>query len=191
MRRPRVLLDCDGVLSDCAGGMLREAAQLFGINPDVALMRQWDVCKSLGLTQAQEDMVYRQMDRPEWAYNLEVLPGSQEAIKRIEEIADVYIVTAPVWSSPTWDYDRRKWLLHHFNIGYKRVMIGHAKFMCRGDLFVDDKPSTVHAWKEEHPTDEHLGLVWHYDYTYNDHKHLIRVTEWAHLIRHVESMVSR
>lgn len=184
MRRPIVLFDCDGVLSDMAAEMLRIASMLFGHNPDPALLKEWDVCKALGLTKAEEELIYREMDVPGWAQKLQVIEGAKEAVKEIESVADLYVLTAPVWSSPTWGFDRCQWLKREFDIGYKRVIITHAKYLVHGDVFLDDKPSNVHAWQEKWGT-EGLGLVRHYDYTHGDHMHLPRTHEWGHVIEHV------
>lgn len=189
MRRPIVLFDCDGVLSDMAVEMLKIASRLFGHNADPALLREWDVCKALGLLPAEEDMIYREMDAPGWAQQLQVIEGAKEAVKEIEEVADLFILTAPVWSSQTWGYDRCQWLKQHFDIGYKRVIITHAKHLVHGDVFLDDKPSNVGNWQDKWKDGK--GLVRHYDYTHGDLMHLTRTHDWKQVVRHVHDIAAK
>jgi 5'(3')-deoxyribonucleotidase len=183
VQRKRVLLDCDGVLSDCVKGMAVEAEKIFGLkapNP----RKHWDLCTDLNLTKEQEGQMWRAMSQLGWADHLEVLPGAKEGVRELQKIADVYIVTAPVYSSPTWVHDRYAWLRREFKIDHKHVVITHAKYLCRGDVFVDDKPVTVENWVHHHP-DNH-GLVWNYSYTEDDHPHLPRAFNWADVIERAE-----
>lgn len=184
MRRPVVLFDCDGVLSDMATEMLKIASRLFGYNSDPTLLKEWDVCRALHLTKAEEDQLYGEMNAPGWAKQLQVIEGAKEAVEEVMEIADLYILTAPVWSSPTWGFDRYAWLHEQFGIGYKRVIITHAKHLVCGDVFLDDKPSNVHSWQLKWT--EGQGLVRHYDYTHGDITHLLRTHSWDDVIKHVQ-----
>jgi 5'(3')-deoxyribonucleotidase len=189
MRQLEMILDCDGILADCAQGMLQLAESLFGVKATADQLEQWDVCRALGLTKEQEDKLYYEIEKPGWIESLPVLPGAQDAVAHLQTLGLVTIATAPIWSCPTWGYERRRWIASKFGIGYKRMMIGHEKFRIVGDLFLDDKPVTVDLWQKRWPLG--VGRVWRYPYTDQDHTHLPRVQNWAEVIALAEQLRSK
>jgi 5'(3')-deoxyribonucleotidase len=77
-----------------------------------------------------------------------VYPGAVFGVREIEKVADVYIVTSPWNSNPTWTHDREHWLEANFGIPHSRVIHTSAKYLVRGDFFIDDKASALDAWME-------------------------------------------
>jgi hypothetical protein len=75
-----------------------------------------------------------------------------------EELGEIYIVTSPWNSNPTWTHDREEWLYRNFGIPYNRVIHTSAKYLVRGDVFIDDKASAVAKWRDAHPSG--LPVLW-------------------------------
>ena len=150
--RPRVLLDVDGVLADFIGGALQIVNDLFGtahVREDVT---QFDIAASLGLTAEQGAVMKRAIGAmPRFAGALRVLDGAVEAVRQLHQIAEIYIVTSPWNSNPTWCHDREAWLDRHFGILHARVIHTSAKHLVAGDILVDDKTSTLEQWRAAHP----------------------------------------
>jgi 5'(3')-deoxyribonucleotidase len=146
------LLDVDGVLADFIGGALQIVNDLFGtahVREDVT---QFDIAASLGLTAEQGAVMKRAIGAmPRFAGALRVLDGAVEAVRQLHQIAEIYIVTSPWNSNPTWCHDREAWLDRHFGILHARVIHTSAKHLVAGDILVDDKTSTLEQWRAAHP----------------------------------------
>lgn len=150
--RPRVLLDVDGVLADFVGAYLDILSTEIGVFAKRELITEFDIGKSLGLSRDESARVKRAIgNREQLARKLDVYPGAIEGVARLAEIADVYIVTSPWNSNPTWCHDREHWLREHFGIPHSRVVHTSAKYLCRGDFLVDDKTDTLGKWQAENP----------------------------------------
>lgn len=152
-RRPRVLLDVDGVVADFVQLMVNAVRNLK--LRDIPLNwrpTKWDVAKELGLTNKQEDEVYEVLRLPGSANILHPFPGAVQGVKRIASLFDVAFVTAPVGGSQTWCYDRMEWLERHFGaeLGSRWVFTDH-KYLVYGDFLVDDKPENCLDFKEAWP----------------------------------------
>lgn len=185
--RPRVLLDCDGILSDFVGGYLQLLNQHTGLRPDREQIDQFDIGAALGLTAEQSARMKRaigsEADMARW---LDVYPGAVEGVRRLQTIADVYIVTSPWNSNPTWTHDREHWLKRHFDIPHSRVVHTSAKYLCRGDVFVDDKVSTVVHWQVEYPTSK--GVVWDTPHNRKELWSGPRTSSWDALVEIVQAV---
>lgn len=145
----RVLVDCDGVLADFIGGFLRLVNDHFGTSHVPSDITGFDITESLGWSFDRGMEAYRLIsDCAEFARNLDVLSGSVDGMRRLRGIADVYIVTSPWWSHPTWMRDRNDWLHRHFEIKANKVVHTAAKHICTGDVLVDDKTSTLVEWRD-------------------------------------------
>jgi 5'(3')-deoxyribonucleotidase len=155
----RVLLDVDGVLANFVSAYLVLVRDVTGRDYKPADVTQFDIGASLGLSAGESSECKRRIaDTPGLARCLNVYPGAVEGVSRLQSIADVYIVTSPWNSHPTWTHDREHWLKKHFDIPHSRVIHTSAKHVCRGDVFVDDKVSAVAKWRDAHP--DGLPVVW-------------------------------
>lgn len=158
--RPRVLCDADDVLVDYVEGFTAAV-----ISTGVRNIKmdhkydQWDLSKSLKLSEEEDNKVYALINMPGFASKLNPLPGAVEGLKRVMEVADVLFVTSPLKSSPTWAYDRRLWFEKHFGEEQGEKIVSTAeKYAVDGDFLIDDKPEHCKSWQAEHPMG--MALMW-------------------------------
>jgi 5'(3')-deoxyribonucleotidase len=157
--RPIVLVDVDGVLADFVSGYLDLVGSLFDRWHTPAEVTHFDIAASLGLDARQAAIVKRALgDAEGLAARLQPYPGAVAGMAALRALADVYIVTSPWNSNPTWTHDREAWLKRYFDIPHTRVIHGSAKHLIHGDLFVDDKTDAVQAWQQAHPIG--VGVQW-------------------------------
>ncbi|RPH64974.1 MAG: hypothetical protein EHM89_00095 [Acidobacteria bacterium] len=176
----RVLLDCDGILSDFISAYLRIVNRVTGLRFVPEQVTEFDINKSIGLSASDASLVKRAVgESPALATALAVYPGSRDGVAALQRIADVYVVTSPWNSNPTWTHDREWWLQKHFDIPAKRVIHTAAKHVCRGDVLIDDKVSTVQLWRAEYP--DALGVVWSTPHNQNDSDAGPRTNDWSEL----------
>ncbi|MBR4913173.1 MAG: hypothetical protein IKZ54_10100 [Bacteroidales bacterium] len=76
---------------------------------------------------------------------MEPMPGAIEAVHKLAEKYDVYILSTAPWKNPTALNDKLAWVKKHFgaeegSVFYKRVIFTHHKDLCHGDYLIDDRP---------------------------------------------------
>lgn len=151
-RRPRVLLDVDGVIADFANGFLKLVNAQFGTSYTPADITDFDIGKALGWSAERTEHAYSLITECDmFAARLAVYPSAQDGVARLLDVAEVYAVTSPWWSHPTWVRDRNNWLYANFGIGAGRVVHTAAKHLIAGDVLVDDKTSTCEEWRAAWP----------------------------------------
>lgn len=183
--KPRVLLDCDGVLSDFTGGFLDLVNAEFGTNHQPADVTSYDIAESLGWGAAHARRAYDMIrDAEGFASYLRFLPGSQDGVRELQRIADIYVVTSPWWSAPTWCNDRTNWLRSYFGIEADHIVHTSAKHICVGDFLVDDKTSTLVKWQAEHP--RAVAVQWQTLHNRRDAWTGPSTCDWAELVAMVE-----
>lgn len=152
------LLDCDGVLSDFVGGVFSLVHQHTGLDlkPE-DVVTEWgfleglaDILRGAGVPHPETTaaLVKKGIFEEGFVENLQPLPGAVEAVQRLSTKYDVVILTSPFYSSKFWMYERTSWCQKHLGIPGPRVMHGFLKHLVKGDLFLDDKPSSVAAWAQ-------------------------------------------
>lgn len=185
--KPRVLLDCDGVLADFAGGFLRLVNAHFNTSYTPADITEFDIGKALGWSLEQTAEAYELISSCDmFARLLDVFPGAVAGVIRLLDIAEVYVVTSPWWSHPTWVRDRNNWLYAHFGIGAGRVVHTAAKHICVGDVLVDDKTSTCDAWRAAWPNG--VAVLWATPHNRRDMWDGQCTSNWDHLIEIVKAV---
>lgn len=147
MTRPTILLDCDGVLSGFTCRALDEVLAVTGRAYTLEDVDRYDFCAALGLSAEDTSSVKRRIGATRgFASSLRPLPGAQDAVRRLRHLGEVYVVTSPWNSNPTWTHEREAWLERHFKISNGRVIHTSAKHLVCGDVFVDDRGDSVDAW---------------------------------------------
>lgn len=160
MRKRRVLLDVDGVLGDFLGHSFPVLEKLTGRKWAYADFQTWDIFDTV--SREYERAFFDEINQPGWCQSIPVFSGSQDGVRRLMEISDLYVVTSPMNHVPTWMYEREQWLLKHFGIPHKRVVHTSAKYLCLGDVLIDDRPANIEAWEKEHLGGR--GFLWHQTY---------------------------
>jgi 5'(3')-deoxyribonucleotidase len=150
-------------MADFTGAYLRELGALTNTRHDVESVDRWDLhlCPFFTHLATKHDpddhdalrrVVESIIIEPGFCDGIDVQPGAQEAVAALSELGDVYVVTSPWDSSPTWMHERARWVARHFpTIGQRRVIQTAQKHLVRGDVFVDDKPEHVVAWSSAWP----------------------------------------
>ena len=155
------MLDVDGVLGDIVSHVLDFVYDETGDRHDPSEVTQWDVLKSIGKKHLNKQWVEQITDHG-FCSSIPVYPGAKKAVKRLERMGDVYIVTAP-FDAPSWVYERYHWLKKYFDIGDDRVVNTKCKYIVEGDVFIDDDAYNVNTWRVHHPGG--LAILWETSYS--------------------------
>lgn len=180
----RVLLDCDGVLADFVGPVLAALNAELGTSFTPDQVTEYDIPKALGLDDKRRRLFYMLANKMA-VIDQPVLPGAVAGVRRLREIADVYVVTAPWVGHTTWASERFAWLYHQLGISFRNVVITTAKYLCVGDVFVDDKTSTLVEWGERHP--DGIAVQWQATHNRNDGWYGFSTNDWESLAQLVEA----
>ena len=69
------------------------------------------------------------------------MPGAIEALNRLADSFEVYILSTAPWKNPAAWADKVKWVQHHLGDRFtKRLILCHHKDFLRGDFLIDDRP---------------------------------------------------
>jgi 5'(3')-deoxyribonucleotidase len=150
-KRPNILLDMDGVLSDFLKSALRllpkkngsfytaqDYAQDYG--------KWWGSDKHYGYT---VNDVFKLIEKKEnfW-FDLDPFPWAKDLYKYLSSIGDVTIVTTPI-EDPDCARQKLAWLKYHLGITSKDVIIGGKKYLLAGNgILIDDWSNNVDKFKE-------------------------------------------
>jgi 5'(3')-deoxyribonucleotidase len=176
--RPVVLLDVDGVLGNFIEANLRTLRSL-GVERCHDDVTTYDLEHCLRLDDTTRALMEFRWGLPGFCASIPPYPGAQDAVDRLRTVADVYALTAPMFTA-TWQHERTEWLVEHFGFRRKDVISTHAKHLVRGDVFVDDKPSHVEAWQAAHPGG--VGILWGRPYNVGAVGGVRRETEWGAVV---------
>lgn len=188
MRR-RVLLDVDGVLADFLSATFEFLRDWTGRSWTTMDLMSWEIFDHPELLSFKE-RGYEQWRTQGFCGTLQPYQGAQAAVASMQEVADVYILTSPM-DSLYWVHERDAWLKQHFGINRKNIIHTSAKYVCSGDVLVDDRHDNIVQWLEHHP--EGLGVLW--AHKYNDGLALptgaVRTASWEDLVGMVRDIARK
>lgn len=181
IRKPRILVDVDGVLGDFLVPSCEILRELTGHPWKPEDFKTWDIFETVD--KKYEKPFYDACTQPEWCRNIPPFTAAVEGMRRLQEVSNVYIVTSPMGSNPRWAYERDHWLKDHFGIPTKKVVHTAAKYLCVGEALIDDKPANIEQWMTEHTNS--LGLL--FDQPYNqENAPGYRVHTWEQILQVAE-----
>ena len=70
--------------------------------------------------------------------NLELVPGAQDALLKLNQDFDIFIATTPPWSRPDVWGEKREWIGEHFPWLKRKMVLTHRKDLLIGDILIDD-----------------------------------------------------
>ena len=184
IKRRRILLDCDGVLADFVDACLDLIYIHTGAKHTKEEITQYDIFDSLGIPQLKH-LLTSAAEKPGWCYSFKPFPGARQAIKRLEEIGEVVIVTSPL-VTPRWYYERQKWLTDNLGIGKDRVIFTESKHFIEGDAIIDDSAEKCAKWHKEHPRKLTILKDTPYNKEVVEKQTLRRATSWEQIYEHLE-----
>jgi len=138
-----ILLDCDDVLAQFTQGVIDVLNRKLGHDFDINDVTDWDMAHSLGVS---NNVIFGIAGEEGFCVGLDVMPGAKEGVEKLRQYGEIYVVTSPIHTSRTWQFERTKWLHKHFDIPASRVIQTSAKHLIFGDVFIDDRVSHVTKW---------------------------------------------
>jgi len=152
----RALLDVDGVVADFVGHVIA----LTGSPITREDVLEWDIFSILGPLK-KEGLAL--MEDPHFWETLPLIEGAVQGVGKLAKTHELFWVTSPWPTCKGWDVARRGWLKKHFDVDPKHVVITSSKFLCTGDMFIDDHVDNVRDWVKYHPA----GRALLFDAPYN------------------------
>lgn len=75
---------------------------------------------------------------------MDPMPGALEAVEKLREKFDLYILSSAPWENPTALPDKMAWIKKYFGEGkdslfYKKVIFSQVKNLNIGDILIDDR----------------------------------------------------
>ena len=166
----RILLDCDGVLSDFVGSALEVINALSGVYPGFQPHHvvDWHIEKLL--PKHLQDAFFWHMEQPNFCLNMKTLRGEIHLARELQRLGhEIIVVTSPWKSSDHWIKEREMWLRSY--LGDIEICHTDKKYLIQGDIFVDDKPEHVEKWKQSNP----MNAGYLFDAPYNKDVKLPRI----------------
>ena len=82
---------------------------------------------------------------------LEVVPGAEEALRKLNQDFDIFIASTPPWDRPDMWGAKREWIAKHFPYLKRKLILTHRKDLLIGDILIDDsrwrgQPDFKGAW---------------------------------------------
>ena len=69
---------------------------------------------------------------------LEVMPGAEEALRKLNQDFDIFIASTPPWDRPDMWGAKREWIAEHFPYLKRKLILTHRKDLLIGDILIDD-----------------------------------------------------
>ena len=116
IRKKRIYFDMDGVLVDFESGLAQQDEHTLGEYEG----RYDEIPGLFGLMQP--------------------MPGAIDAVHRLNEHYDCYILSTAPWKNPSAWSDKVLWVTKYLDdVFHKRIVITHCKNLCKGDILIDDR----------------------------------------------------
>lgn len=121
MKKPIIYIDMDGVLVDFESALTK-------VSPEMLEKFAGEYDNIPG--------IFALMDP---------VPGALEAVDRLKEKYDLYILSSSPWKNPTALGDKLAWVKKYFggdgqeNIFFRKVIFSSVKHLNRGDILIDDR----------------------------------------------------
>lgn len=143
-----ILSDVDGVLADFIGGVCY-GLQRKGFSYTAHDVRSWD----LKHTFSDEALAcFNEFGNQKgFCKSLRWYRGGKKFLRELEALAEVHAVTAPLSTNTHWMSERAAWLRPTIPVERVHFTAGKYKHMVRGDILIEDHPTTAAQWCKANP----------------------------------------
>ena len=198
----KILIDCDGVLSNFGKKCFDKINGKYGTSVTEEHITVWDWLKEgvPGVPRAAiKELVNDWIHEKDFVASMEVLPGAAEGLEKLRKVGHVVCVTSP-WHATHWVIERTRWLQKHLGFSSKDIVHTSGKSHVFGHMLIDDKPENIFEWldAQEHlPRWDHNraiipGILWGAPYNAmheagrRDGRRWARVLSWSDAVREAE-----
>lgn len=160
----------DGVIADVEPQLIKYYEEQYGI------VTTKEAIRGLSAKEAfPEDAVNRKMVYSAGFFRtLEVMPGAVEAVKKLMDDYEVYIVSAAT-EFPLSLFEKIEWLKEHFPfIGWRNIVLCGDKSIINTDYMIDDHTKNLDFTKAK-------TIMFDAHHNANQHHHF-RVTNWQQIL---------
>ncbi len=159
MSKPLVLVDMDGVCADLMTPWLLAYGSRKNRLFTVEDVRNFKMETNAGF----DDGVYEFLRRDGVFADLRPIPGAVQALRHLNDTANVYICSTPS-RNPASATEKLRWCGRHLPFIHRRRLILCArKDLVRGDYLIEDSPDNVRDWALANPQGKTILI----DYPYN------------------------
>ncbi len=160
----RILVDMDGIVTDTLPAWLKRIHEKSGVLATVDQITSWNLNENPPLDKVHQGIIFGILNEKGFNANLPQMNGASKVLHRLHKAGhDIHILTAR--SGDTCILETIAWLKEHMPWLSTKKKLGffYDKHRVTGDVLIDDKPSTLHEYREAHPN-AHLVTI---DYPYN------------------------
>lgn len=153
-------LDMDGIFANLHQAWLNWYNKTWNDNIPLSKL-QWDL-KSI-VKKECGDQIYNYLYSPDIYKEVDPIPGSLKAIKKLIKIHDVIVITHPAGGCETVP-DKARWLKKYLpELPESNYMFVAKKYLTKFDVFVDDSPNNIVPYREAWPDAHILTIAWPYN----------------------------
>lgn len=181
----RILLDCDGVMSDFVGATLRYLNLQLGYGLKYEDVTSYDMLRDLPLHDKDRKKLETYWTTTDIHTDTKPLVSAAWGYTQLVSAGhDVRVLTAPLYSSRGWMAERVYWLGHHIGVPAKHIIFAshEEKPYIEGDVLVDDRTDTVEVWASVRPTG--LAVLFQQPWSTEPHEdsQIYTVDNWTQLV---------
>ena len=145
MERKRILIDMDHVMADITGQYIKWYKEATGVEMKRSDLEGKPEDEAFPLPHLINEFLFT----PGFFRNAAVMPGSQEVVKELNEVFDVFIVSAAM-EFPQSLIEKYEWLAEHFPfIHWKQIVFCGSKKVVSGDVMIDDHLRNLDSFNGE------------------------------------------
>ena len=141
----RIAVDMDEVLAKYTQKVITTLRRETGFEVD--LMKAEGDFLSRYLSKEYVDIVTQYPYREGFFRDLEVMENSQEVLRRLNQLYDIYIVSSTL-QHPNAPKDKLDWLHQHFPfIHFNKIVFCGDKNIIKADILIDDHPRHLESFE--------------------------------------------
>lgn len=189
MKKPRFLCDVDGIAADFMAEALVIINGITHQNLTYDELHHWEVLDYI------DDLEHRkiaeiELNKAGLCERLTMYENSIQAIKELNNITNLYFITAPMTKNVGWLNERVAWLVKHFEIEVRQIGFLKDKFIVHGDFLLDDSETNLINWIEDPVNKNSKALLWNRPWNKSvDDSRLTRVFSWQEVLDLIKEKV--